>query len=67
MSLRDGKSRRWKNSEPEFRATIEYVPLPEEMKRGTYREWVRLYLKSEMERLKREGKKERKADLTGEP
>jgi hypothetical protein len=63
MSLRDGKSRRWKNSEREFRATIEFVPLPEEMKRGTYREWVQLHLKSEMERLKRERKKEREAGL----
>lgn len=59
MSLRDGKSRRCKNSEPEFRATIEYVALPEERKRATYREWVRLYLKSEMERLKREAKRKR--------
>lgn len=67
MSLRDGKSRRWKSSEREFRATIEYVPLPEGMKRGTYLEWVRLHLKGEMERLKREGKKERKAGLIWEP
>jgi hypothetical protein len=67
MSLRDGKSRRWENDESEFQATIEYVPLPEVMKRSTYREWVRLYLKSEMERLRKEGKKERKAGLVCEP
>ena len=53
MSLRAGKSKRWKNGESEFRATIEYVSLPEEMKHGIYREWVRLYIKSEVERLKR--------------
>jgi hypothetical protein len=29
-----------------FRGTIEYVPLPEELKERTYREWMRLYLRA---------------------
>ena len=50
---------------PEFYAVIKYVPLPPELKHRTYREWVRLYIKGEAERLKRErllGSNKRDAD-----
>ncbi len=60
---RNDKNKNCRNAKPEFHVTIEYVPLPEELKRRTYREWGRLYLKSEMERLRREKRKESRADL----
>ncbi len=55
VSPSDRKSiRKRKSKEPqkEWTASIEYIPMPEEMKDRVYDEWVRTFIQGEQARLK---------------